>query len=82
MKFQEVFRYLKVDEMNRKDNGNAFMVLHVLDPDSNPSRFFIFNTDIMNKFRSMNPSNLQELVIDFNVISNDKGWNVSLLDIN
>lgn len=81
MKYQDNFKFLKAEQMKRKDNGNSFLVLHLLDNENNPCRFFIFNADLMNKIVNSQLQGLQEITIAFTLAYGDKGWTVRVDDI-
>lgn len=82
MEYQEKFKFLKIEQMKRKDKEEYFFVIHLLDKQNTPCRFFIFNKDLMKKVSTMKFAGLQDLNIIFRVAYSNNTWQVTLLDIN
>lgn len=85
MKYQENFKFLKADLMKRKKTEenkteSEFMVLHLLDNENNPCRFFVFNKETIEKVKNYGFVGLQDVIISFELIFNNN-WNVKLIDI-
>lgn len=80
MKFQSNFTYLKTEQMKTKEGEKNFLVLHLLDDQNNPCRFFIFDSNLMNKIINSNMSGLQDVLVTFTLNYTDKGWNVKIED--
>lgn len=81
MEFQENFKVLNYEVKKRKDSEERFIVLNALDIKNNPCKFFIFNTDTVNKFLNTTFVGLQDVLITFKLVYNGNMWNVTLLDI-
>lgn len=80
MEFQENFKMLNFELRKRKDSEERFIVLNVLDIKNNPCKFFVFNSDLVDKIVSSNFVGLQDVTILFR-LSFSNMWNVNLLDI-
>ena len=80
MEFQEIFKMLNFELRKRKDSEERFIVLNVLDIKNNPCKFFVFNSDLVDKILSSNFAGLQDVTILFR-LSFSNMWNVNLLDI-
>ena len=86
MKYQENFKFLKAESMKRKitetnKTESEFLVLHLLDNENNPCRFFVFSKDIIEKIKHSNYMGLQDVSIIFELTFSNT-WGVRLLDIN
>lgn len=87
MKYQGNFKFLKVEQMKRKNSeelaeaDRTFFVIHLLDEDNNPVRFFVFNKDLMSKIANAGLVSLQDIIVEFTISCGTNGWNVNLVDI-
>ena len=81
MKYIENFKFLKAEEMTRKETGRRFIVLNVLDVDNNPCRFFVFDDVVVNKIIGFNLAGLQDVTVSFTLSCGQNGWSVHLDDI-
>lgn len=88
MEYQEEFKFLKLEVMQRKnaeqlkEDERNFLVIRLLDKNNNPCRFFVFNKDVMKKVLAANYVGLQLLNIKFEVVYNNENWSVRLVAIN
>lgn len=85
MKYQDNFKFLKAEVMKRRKTEenkteSEFLVLHLLDNENNPCRFFVFSKDLIEKIKSNNYVGLQEVTILFE-LTFGQAWNVRFLDI-
>lgn len=88
MEFQENFKFLNVQAINKKnaddlpDDEKIFLKLNALDKTNNPCSFMIFDKNIIKKILINPYSSLIDISIIFDLVyANDK-WNVKLVDIN
>lgn len=88
MELQDNFLFLKLEQMQRKnseelkESDRYFFVIHLLDKDNNPCRFFIFNKDLREKVLKLNLVGLQNISVTMKVSFVSNSWQVNLLDIN
>lgn len=88
MEFQDNFKFLKLEQMKRKnveqlkESDRIFFVIHLLDKENNACRFFIFNKDLMAKVANMNLAGLQDVLLTMKVSFVNNSWQVNLIDIN
>ena len=88
MEFQENFKFLNFELMNRKnaeslpEDERKFIILNILDKNNNPCKFIIFNKDLVKKFYSLGLQGLQDIKILFKLEYSNNMWNVRPLDIN
>lgn len=88
MEIQDNFKFLKLEQMQRKnseelkESDRYFFVIHLLDKDNNPCRFFIFNKDLREKVLNLNLVSLQDILLTMKVVFVNNSWQVNLLDIN
>lgn len=87
MEYQEMFKFLNLQIMQRKnadklpEDERNFLVVNFLDLNCNPCRFFVFNKDLMKKMLSTKYSGLQDLVVTFTVTYSNDNWHVNLVDV-
>ena len=88
MEYQEYFKFLNFELMNRKnaenlpENEKKFLILNILDKNNNPCKFVIFNKDLVSKVIALNPQGLQDILVTFKIEYSNNLWNVRPLDIN
>lgn len=88
MEYQEMFKFLKLEQVKRKnadelaEGEKYFYTIYLLDNKNNPCRFFIFNKDLINKVLNLKLQGLQDVVCNIGVAYLNDSWRVNLLDIN
>lgn len=88
MEIQDNFKFLKLEQMKRKnpeelkEEERFFYILHLLDSENNPCRFFIFDNNLSRKIINKNFVGLQDVLINIKVTYRNDNWSVSLVDIN
>lgn len=86
MEFQTNFKFLKLQEIKRKNSEQlkegekTFFKIDLLDNQNNFCSFMIFKPDIKDKIIKMQLKSLQDVLIAFR-LSYDKTWNVNFIDI-
>ena len=65
-----------------KESEKYFFVIHLIDKENNPCRFFIFNKDLIAKVSRMDLVGLQDILLTIKVSFVNNSWQVNLLDIN
>ncbi len=86
MEFQETFKFLNLQVINRKnaselpDDEKSFIKLNLLDKGNNPCSFFVFNKDIMTKLLANPLASLAEILVTFDLVYNNDRWNVRFIE--
>lgn len=85
MKYEANFKFLKYNSMKRKitetnKKESEFIVLHLLDDENNPCRFFVFDEKVIDKIKSRNFVGLEDILVLFE-LTFSQNWTVRLLDI-
>lgn len=87
MEFQTNFKFLNLQEINRKsanelpEGEKTFIKINLLDNQNNPCSFIVFNKDIKEKIKKLQPKSLIDLLVTCRVSYNNNNWNVNLIDI-
>lgn len=88
MEFEGKFKFLKLEQMKRKnadeleEGERFFFIISLLDNYNNPCRFFIFNKDLINKIINSKFVGLQDVLCHIKVSFTNNNWQVNLVDIN
>ena len=82
MKISQEFKFLKVESLKRKDSGDTFYIVRLIDEDCNPIRLFSFNESVNTQLtKDINEGKLkqyQNILFDLYLSQSDKGWNVRI----
>jgi len=88
MQISQEFKFLKVQSLKRKNlegvspENQFFYVLNLLDTEMNPIKIYSFESNVNTELtKSINEGKLkpyQNILIDFDLTQNDKGWGVKL----
>lgn len=92
MVFEEEFKLLSLQKLNKKnaneiknEDERYFYIVNVLDKENNPCKFFSFNKDInkdlTTRLNTGALKGLQDCLIKFDVVFQEKNWNVRLEEI-
>ncbi len=88
MEFQENFKFLNVQAINKKnandlpDDEKIFLKLNALDKTNNPCSFMVFDKNIIRKILNNPHSSLVDISVIFDLVYVNDKWNVKLVDIN
>lgn len=91
MKLSECFKFLKLESVRRKNANELppseqyFSIIQLIDSDNCPVKFMCFDNEISSSVvKDINNGALvpyQDVLVDFELNSNEKGWSVKLIRI-
>lgn len=83
MVYEEEFKFLNVQRVQRKEGNKFFCIVNLLDPSNNPVKFYSFDENFNNTVLSdlSNVKGLQDVLVKFELAYSNNNWNVKLLNI-
>lgn len=86
MKLEQSFKFLKAELMKKKKTEEnqkeiVFLILHLLDEENNPCRFFVFKEELVNKIVNCNFLGLQDVICTLELKFTNNNWSVNLINI-
>lgn len=86
MQFQENFKFLNYQVINRKNAADlpadkkSFVKLNLLDKDNNPCSFMVFDNDIVKNLQESKYAPLFSVPIIFEVVYRNDNWRVNMIN--
>lgn len=75
------FIFLNYELKKRKDKEEKYMIFNCLDYKKSPCKFFIFDSNLINKIVERQFESLEEIDLTYQVTFNNNQWFVKLVDV-